>query len=57
MEYRNSCRKFADSLDINVYENTFFITEREGNIVELENQSFERFPVETSDPIVHVGEG
>ncbi|MDG5790169.1 PQQ-dependent sugar dehydrogenase [Evansella sp. AB-P1] len=45
--------------DINHHHDTFYITEREGYIVEiaLENNDPERIQVETSDPIMHVDEG
>ncbi|WP_088032877.1 PQQ-dependent sugar dehydrogenase [Evansella clarkii] len=43
--------------DINFYEDTIFLTEREGTITAVEDGSSDRQEINTSDPIVHEGEG
>ncbi|WP_069366752.1 PQQ-dependent sugar dehydrogenase [Salisediminibacterium beveridgei] len=36
---------------------TFYLTDRDGHILEVENGDVERFELETSDPVAHEGEG
>jgi glucose/arabinose dehydrogenase len=43
--------------DINFYEDTIFLTEREGTITAVEDGSSDRQEINTSDPIVQEGEG
>ncbi|UTR11497.1 PQQ-dependent sugar dehydrogenase [Evansella sp. LMS18] len=43
--------------DINFFEDTIFLTEREGTITAVEDGSSDRQEINTSDPIIHEGEG